>query len=557
MLTEIFKQKVSRRTALAGGVTLAAAGLATAKVVELSADPAAEKDCAPLVSPDTDHLIGSERGALPPAAAELDWTQQAGYINDASCLNRTPVYGIVRIHSEEDVGKALRFAQEQGLKIAPAGVRHSMGGQAFAPNALILDMRPFNRIELDEPNKLITVQSGATWHDIQNLLHPKYAVKAMQSSDIFTVGGSIAVNAHGMDHQVGAIAQTIRSLRIMLANGSVRTLSRNDDPELFRLVVGGYGLFGVILDAVLEVTENVIYETGRRVVSYEAFPALFRDELAANKKLGLMYGHLSTAPQSLLRELILYTYEERDVPDAIIPPLGEVSSVKLRRFVLNFSKTGEWPMRLKWFAEKNIEPRLESCSVTRNQAMKDGEACLVSRNEPMHDSVPYLRNNLRGETDILHEYFIPRQNFVAFVDGLRQIVQAQKVNLLNASVRVVHKEDIFLNYAPVDVFSVVLYINQVTDQAGAEKMHRVTSDLIDLAISLGGRFFLPYQLHYTAAQLERAYPEIGAFFVAKRQVDPELRFTNTFFEKYAADFAGAYIPDSPIATTRTAIDGRC
>jgi FAD/FMN-containing dehydrogenase len=238
-----------------------------------------------------------------------------------------------------------------------------------------------------------------------------------------------------MDHQVGAIAQTIRTLRVMLADGSVLSLSQSENPELYSLVVGGYGLFGVILDVVLEITANAIYAPGRRVVDYQAFPALFKDELAANTGLGLMYGHLSTAPQSLLRELILYTYEEQDVPDAIIPPLGEVSSVKLRRFVLNFSKAGGLPMRIKWFAEKNIEPRLESCSVTRNQAMKDGEACLVARNEPMHDSVPYLRNNLRGETDILHEYFIPRENFVAFVDGLRQIVQEGSFCLISCITR--------------------------------------------------------------------------------------------------------------------------
>lgn len=531
----MFKRTISRRAALIGGVALGAAGFSTAKVMELSADPVGEKDCGPWVSSAAGDATAIPVDTSAPLVAELDWAQQAGLINDASCLNATAVYGIVRIHSEADVRNALLFAREQGLKIAPAGVRHSMGGQAFAPRALILDMRPFNRIELDEASRTITVQSGATWHDIQNLLHPRFAVKAMQSTDIFTVGGSIAVNAHGMDHQVGAIAQTIRSMRVMLADGSVQTVSRSENPELFRLVVGGYGLFGIILDAVLEITENVIYAAGRRVVDYREFPALFRDELAANQGLGLMYAHLSTAPQSLLRELILYTYQEQDVPDAIIPPLGEVSSVKLRRFVLNFSKAGALPMRLKWFAEKNIEPRLESCSVTRNQAMKDGEACLVSRNEPMHDSVPYLRNNLRGETDILHEYFVPRENFIAFVDGVRQLVQAERVNLLNASVRVVHREDIFLNYAPVDVFSLVLYINQITDPAGEEKMRRVTSQLIDLTTQMGGRFFLPYQLHYTAGQLEQSYPEIGAFFAAKRQYDPEHRFTNTFYEKYAPE----------------------
>jgi len=31
----------------------------------------------------------------------------------------------------------------------------------------------------------------------------------MQSTDIFSVGGSISVNAHGMDHQAGALAKSI------------------------------------------------------------------------------------------------------------------------------------------------------------------------------------------------------------------------------------------------------------------------------------------------------------------------------------------------------------
>ena len=53
--------------------------------------------------------------------------------------------------------------------------------------------------------------------------------------------------------------------------------------------------------------------------------------------------------------------------------------------------------------------------------MGQAEGCFVSRNHSMHDSVSYLRNNLPHETDILHEYFIPQQEFVAFVDGLRQI----------------------------------------------------------------------------------------------------------------------------------------
>jgi len=47
-------------------------------------------------------------------------------------------------------------------------------------------------------------------------------------------------------------------MRVMLADGSIQTLSPTDNPRLFQLIVGGYGLFGVILDADLEVTPNVV-----------------------------------------------------------------------------------------------------------------------------------------------------------------------------------------------------------------------------------------------------------------------------------------------------------
>jgi FAD/FMN-containing dehydrogenase len=531
------KRVAALRTIVIGGLVAVLIFFGARRVNELAADPVGEKECPPLqpsAAGDPARAIRIE-GALP--ANTLPWLQQGGTINDASCLNKTPVYGIVQVTNEAQIQEALAFAREHGLKLSVAGVRHSMGGQAFYQNALVLDMTRFNEMSLDEENKVLTVQSGATWHDIQNFLHPKYAVKAMQSTDIFTVGGSVSVNAHGMDHQVGAIGKTIRSLRILLTDGTVQTVSRTQNPELFDLVVGGYGLFGIILDVELEITENVIYTPGRRVISYEVFPAIFEQELAADPRLGLFYGHLSTAPQSFLREMILYSYTETPVDDPVIPPLGEVSSTKLRRFVLNFSKQGDLPMRLKWFAEKHIEPRLESCSVTRAQAQGEGEACLVSRNEPMHDSVTYLKNNLPGDTDILQEYFIPRAQFVPYIDGLREILTANDTNLLNASVRVVHPEENVLNYAPTEMFAVVLYINQGTTPADNEQMRKVTGEIIDLTLRVGGTFFLPYQLYYTPEQLQQAYPTVAEFFAAKRRYDPELILTNTFYERYAPSFA--------------------
>jgi FAD/FMN-containing dehydrogenase len=508
----------------------------TKKVSYLAAEPVGEKDCPPLnpgedASKTTVTAVNSADGLLP-------WEQRGGTINDASCLDETTVYGIVQVTSEQDILKALKFAEEKNLKVSIAGVKHSMGGHAFSKNNLVLNMLGFKHVTVNEQEKTMTVQSGATWHDIQKILHPKFAVKAMQSTDIFSVGGSISVNAHGMDHNVGSLGKTIRSMRIMLPDGTIKTASRTENTELFNLVIGGYGLFGIVLDAKIDITPNVVYESERKIIDYKDFPEVFKTTISTDKNIELFYGHLSTSPGSFLKEMILYTYHKVEEPNTEIPPLTEVTNEKLRRFVINFSKLGSIPMRIKWFAEKNIEPRIESCTVvSRNQALKEGEACLVSRNDPMHDSVKYLKNNLKNDTDILQEYYVPRAEFVSFIDEIRTIMQKNKTNLLNASIRVVHKEDNFLNYAPQDAFAVVLYINQTTDKEGNEKMAKLTNELIDATTKHNGRFFLPYQLHYSEAQLVASYPEITQFFEAKKKYDPSLRLTNTFYNKYASSIS--------------------
>ncbi len=503
------------------------------KLQALAADPDGEKNCRTANSEDRGAADLDKIKAIAPLQG-VKWSQLGGAINDASCLNKTEIYGVVEVRSVDDIAKTLAFARDNKLSVTTAGVRHSMGGQAFRKGGIVLDMRTFNKIVLNETSRSVTVQPGATWHDIQNALHPRFAVRAMQSTDIFSVGGSISVNAHGMDHQAGALAKSIKSMKVMLADGTLKTASSTENKELFDLVVGGYGLFGVIVEAELDIADNLVYQTGRRMLDYKEFPALFAGVIDKDKNIGLMYGHLSTAPSSFLKEMLLYTYTKVDGSDFKRQPLGEVSGVKLRRLTVNLSKQGSLFQEMKWFSEKHIEHRMENCTVTRAQAIGSAEACLVSRNDPMHDSVPYLRNSLPDDTDILHEYFIPRSQFVSFVDGMRKIMTDNKTNLLNASVRIVHQEENFLTYSPEPAFSLVLYINQTTDEEGNRQMKKTTEQLIDLTIAHKGRFFLPYQLYYSRDQLKRSYPQIDAFFAAKRKFDPSGLFTNTFYQKYGA-----------------------
>ena len=165
--------------------------------------------------------------------------------------------------------------------------------------------------------------------------------------------------------------------------------------------------------------------------------------------------------------------------------------------------------------------------------MKDGEACLVSRNQAMYNGLGLLRNRLTSYTDVLQEYFLPHDRLVPFLRDARESLQRHEAQLLSASVRVVHDSEVMLDYARGDRLSVVLYLSQDVSTEGNRDMADLSRELIEDALTHDGTFYLPYQQHHTAAQLRQAYPMIDEFFALKRQYDPDLRFVNALYAKYA------------------------
>jgi len=93
-------------------------------------------------------------------------------INDVSRLNPTYVSGIIQAKDNESIKKVFSEAKERGLKFSIAAKRHSQGGHIAHENAIVLDMSTYNQIlNLDEKDKVLTVQSGTTWAQIQEFIN--------------------------------------------------------------------------------------------------------------------------------------------------------------------------------------------------------------------------------------------------------------------------------------------------------------------------------------------------------------------------------------------------
>ena len=81
------------------------------KLQALAADPTGEKDCRPAAAGEQGKIDLERIKAVAPLQG-VKWSQLGGSINDASCLNKTEIYGVVEVHSVDDIEKTLKFARD-------------------------------------------------------------------------------------------------------------------------------------------------------------------------------------------------------------------------------------------------------------------------------------------------------------------------------------------------------------------------------------------------------------------------------------------------------------
>lgn len=444
-----------------------------------------------------------------------------GVVYDAARLSSASSMRVVSLSTNREksiasIQDALATANEQNLSVTIGGARHSMGGQTLLDKSIHIDMDGFSEIRMDGPNTL-RVQSGARWKDVVAFLHERdLSVSVMQTNHDFSVGGSISVNAHGWQHGKGPIASTVRAFDIVRANGSVAHCSRTENPELFSLALGGYGLFGVILDVWLDVVPNErLKSVHRRVVLDEFVQEWF--SLANDENTQMLYGRLRIVPQRLFEDVLITGYIPIQM-DKPFPELGTVPLDKLKRAVFRGSQNSSFGKWLRWNLESVI----------------GGEASGVHlrsflQNEP---AATYANRNPE-KTDVLHEYFVPADQLVGFVQASAKILSSCDIDLLNVTIRSVQKDtDTVLRYANEDVFALVMLFTYDVDPNVDEQMRKCTVRLVDKALEHRGSFYLPYRTHPTVLQFQRAYPSYKEFWSKKQKHDPQGVFKSQFSQYY-------------------------
>ena len=459
------------------------------------------------------------RAALSIVLAAIAYAPHAcadAIVSDVTQLNPIHVRELVAPTSIEAIIEAVK---NHPGPISIGGGRYSMGGQTATDGALQIDMRRFAQIvSFSRENKVITVQAGITWRKIQEYIDPyDLSVEIMQSYDNFTVGGSLSVNAHGRYVGLGPIVLSVKSILLVLADGSVVTASPKESPDLFYGAIGGYGALGVIAEATLQLTDNVRVEEHSQLMPLSAYRAFFDKNVRDNRNVIFHNADIFPPAFEVVR-VTSYTMTDKPVTinERLTPADADYSSN--RRIV---EVVSEWPGG-KWMRQHVLDPWLYRKSAVE---WRNYEASYDVRElEPV---------SRKRSTFVLQEYFVPASRIDEFVPRVAEVLRRSHVNVINISIRHSRPDPgTYLAWARSEVFCFVIYYKRGTAKSAQQEVQDWTRELIDRAISEGGTYYLPYQVLATKEQFHAAYPRAWDFFKLKKRVDPSNKFRNRLLDAY-------------------------
>jgi len=408
---------------------------------------------------------------------------------DESPLEPHPPELVVKPANTEEVSEVLKLANEELIPVVAQGSRTGLSGGAHPIHGgIALSMERMNKIlEIDEENLMVTVEPGVLIDDLHNATEEKglfYPPDPGQESG--TLGGNISTNAGGMRAmKYGVTRDFVNGLEVVLPSGEVlemggKNVKDSTGYSLLDLIVGSEGTLGIVTRATLRLVPKPKYTA----LIYAPFKSTSDAAQAVsniiNKKI-LPYG-LEYMPRHAV--LTAEKYLETKLPDNEHPAYLIVA--------------------VEANTEEELDRQLETAGMVclENGAVDAYIADTIQRQERIWEARKclfdaYLAYYTLDEADVC----IPRNKIPDYIEQAGEIEEEHDILL----VPVGHAGDGNLHYN-------IIKKEETPEVEWPRKMEAALSDLIDLALEMGGIISGEHGLGYT----KRHYLERQ---VGKKQVE--------------------------------------
>ena len=161
-----------------------------------------------------------------------------------------------RVGVPADATEAATLLGQPESSWLPFGLGRSYGDVCLNEGGGLIDARGLDRpIAFDAETGLLEVEGGVSLAEILSRVGrsgPGWFLPVSPGTKFVTVGGAIANDVHGKNHhRSGCFGNHVVSLRLLRSDGAVRTCSPTENADLFAATIGGLGLTGLIVSAVL------------------------------------------------------------------------------------------------------------------------------------------------------------------------------------------------------------------------------------------------------------------------------------------------------------------
>lgn len=469
--------------------------------------------------------------ALFPGACVTRPAPQTGtWVNDIhSQLNATHVASIDAPKSIDDLQALIR--SRRGA-VSVAGGRHAMGGQQFAADSALIDIRQMNEIlGFDLQTGIVDIESGIEWPElISGLLQrtDKWGIRQKQTgADRLTLGGGLAANAHGRGLKFKPIVGDVESFTLIDAGGDRIECSRTENRELFALAIGGYGLFGVIGTIRLRLAPRQKVQRVVEVQQIENIIDAFNHRIADGYLYGDFQFSINEKSDKFLRAGVFSCYRPVS-DDTPIPPQQELHPE-------------DW-IKLLYLAHADKEQAFERYVGyylgTSGQVYWSDEHQLSFYPDNYHQPLDAALKS-GAATEMITEIYVPRPRLADFMLAAGEELRRLNTSLIYGTVRLIERDDeTFLAWAKQPYACVIFNLHTEHSPEGQTRSGDAFRALIDLAIARNGSYFLTYHRYARRDQVEACYPQFAEFLRLKRRYDRRERFQSEWYRHYRRMFSG-------------------
>jgi FAD/FMN-containing dehydrogenase len=352
-------------------------------------------------------------------------------------------------------------------------------------------------------------------------------IQKQTGADRLAIGGALSANIHGRGLTLKPTIGDVESFTLVDHEGNLRNCSRTENSELFRLAIGGYGLFGPIARVRLRLMPRTKIERVVRLIDIEELMPAFD----ARIKEGFLYGdcQFSTDQSSdtYLKRGVFACY--RPLPsDAVMTTEEKELSDKSWRDLYYLSHAD---------TRRAYEAYTSYYLSTTGQRYWSDTSQLNVYIDDYHQELDRQLSAQHKGTEMITELYVPRSALPSFLTAVRADFVQHKVQLIYGTIRLIERDaESFLAWAREPWVCTVMNLHVDHHPEGIRKAETDFRRLIDRSIEYRGSYFLTYHRWAERKQVEACYPQMAEFLRAKRRYDPREIFQSDWYRHYKQMF---------------------